>query len=87
MNPMHSGETAKVIDDLETLLIALEMHPMFCRQPFKILRWNLRNMTTDGLSQEILDLKDHFAAMPDDQLFSAWSALHNPLRLHDSVLN
>ncbi|MCA9468227.1 MAG: hypothetical protein KC643_22695 [Nitrospira sp.] len=87
MNPMHDDDTAKMIDDLETLLIALEMHPMFCRQPFKILRWNLRNMKTSGLSQEILDLKDHFAAMPDDQLFSAWSALHNPFRLEGKSLN
>jgi len=63
---MHNDDNEKLIDDLETLLIALEKHPMFTRQTFTILCWNLKNMKTDGLSQEMLRLKDHFAAMPDD---------------------
>ncbi|MCB0625152.1 MAG: hypothetical protein KDC43_14855 [Saprospiraceae bacterium] len=69
---MRDDDTAKLIDDLETLLSALAMHPMFTRQPFKILRWNLRNLKTDGLSQEILcHLKKRFGAMTDDKLFAA----------------
>lgn len=77
----------KTIDDLETLLLALEMHPMFYRQPFKILRHNLREMKTDGLSPEMIALKERFATMPDDQLFAAWGALHNPFRFEDRKLN
>lgn len=75
------------IDDLETLLLALEMHPMFYRQPFAILRHNLREMKTAELSAEIIALKQRFAAMPDEQLFAAWGALHNPFRLGDRTLN
>lgn len=77
----------RTIDDLETLLLALEMHPMFYRQPFKILRHNLREMKTDGLSAEMVALKERFADMPDDQLFAAWGALHNPFRFEDRTLN
>lgn len=77
----------QTIDDLETLLLALEMHPMFCRQPFKILRINLREMRTDKLGPDIIALKKRFAEMPDDQLFAAWGALHNPFRLEDRTLN
>ncbi|MCL4676979.1 MAG: hypothetical protein KJ017_00115 [Alphaproteobacteria bacterium] len=77
----------RTIDDLETLLLALEMHPMFMRQPFAILRHNLRETKADGLSPEIAALKQRFAAMPDDQLFAAWGALHNPFRLEDRTLN
>lgn len=89
MNPMRSADwnAEQTIDDLETLLLALEMHPMFYRQPFKILRHNLREMKTDGLTAEIVTLKERFAAMPDDQLFAAWGALHNPFRLEDRTLN
>ena len=87
MNPMHNDDPEKLIDDLETLLIALEMHPMFTRQPFNILRWNLKNMIKDDLSLEIIHLKVRFAAMPDDQLFAAWTALHNPLMFSDRILN
>jgi len=76
-----------VIDDLETLLIALGMHPMFHRQPFEILRHNLREMRVDGLSPDIIALKARFAAMPDEELFAAWGALHNPFRLEDRMLN
>lgn len=77
----------RTIDELETLLLALEMHPMFYRQPFAILRHNLREMKTNGLSAEIVALKERFAAMSDDQLFAAWGALHNPFRLEDRTLN
>lgn len=63
------------------------MHPMFYRQPFAILRHNLREMKTNGLSAEIVALKERFAAMSDDQLFAAWGALHNPFRLEDRTLN
>ena len=86
MNPMRN-EHEQRIDDLETLLLALEMHPMFYRQPFKILRHNLREMKTDELGPDIIALKERFAQMPDDQLFAAWGALHNPLRLDDRTLN
>lgn len=88
-NPMRSADwnAEQTIDDLETLLLALEMHPMFYRQPFKILRHNLREMKTDGLTAEIVTLKERFAAMPDDQLFAVWGALHNPFRLEDRTLN
>ena len=75
------------IDDLETLLLALEMHPMFYRQPFAILRMNLRTIKTDGLSSEIIALKERFATMPDDQLFAAWGTLHNPFRFEDRTIN
>ncbi len=77
----------KTIDDLETLLLALQMHPMFYRQPFKILRINLLEIKTDGLSKEIVALKERFTAMPDNQLFAAWGALHNPFRLEYGKLN
>lgn len=77
----------QTIDDLETLLLALEMHPMFYRQPFKILRINLLEMKTDGLTAEIIALKERFAMMPDDELFAAWGALHNPFRIEDRTLN
>lgn len=89
MNPMRSSDwnAEQTIDDLETLLLALEMHPMFYRQPFKILRHNLRAMKTDGLGPDVIALMERFAAMPDDQLFAAWGALHNPFRLEDRTLN
>lgn len=77
----------QTIDDLETLLLALEMHLMFYRQPFKILRINLLEMKTDGLTAEIIALKERFAMMPDDELFAAWGALHNPFRIEDRTLN
>lgn len=77
----------KLLDDLETLLIAVDMHPMFMRQPFKILRLNLRDMKTDGLPSDIIALKEHFTALPDAELFAAWGALHNPFRLQDRMLN
>lgn len=87
MNPMRNDENEHLIDDLETLLIALHMHPMFMRQPFKILRINLRDMKADDLSPDILALKERFADMPDEQLYAAWGALHNPFRLEDRTLN
>ena len=89
MNPMRSSDwnAEQTIDDLETLLLALEMHPMFYRQPFKILRHNLREMKTDGVSPEIVALKERFAVMADELLFAAWGALHNPFRLEDRTLN
>lgn len=86
MNPMRN-EHEQRIDDLETLLLALEMHPMFMRQPFTILRHNLREMKTTGLSAEVVALKKRFAVMPDDQLLAAWGALHNPFRLENRRLN
>ncbi|MCB1591118.1 MAG: hypothetical protein KDI90_01575 [Alphaproteobacteria bacterium] len=76
-----------VLNDLETLLIALELHPMFMRQSFKILRANLREMKADHLPPEIKALKERFAVMPEAELHAAWGALHNPFRLHDRVLN
>lgn len=76
-----------VLADLETLLIALDMHPMFMRQPFKILRLNLREMKADRLTPDLSALKAGFAVMPDDELLAAWGALHNPFRLQDRVLN
>ena len=72
------NEHERQIDDLETLLLALEMHPMFYRQPFTILRHNLREMKTDGLSAEMVALRERFAAMPDDQLLATWGAFHSP---------
>lgn len=88
-NPMRSSDwnAERTIDDLETLLLALEMHPMFYRQPFAILRHNLKEMKTTGLSAEMVALKERFAAVPDDQLFSACGALHNPFRLEDRTLH
>ncbi len=83
---MHNDHEQR-IDDLETLLLALEMHPMFYRQPFKILRINLLEMKTDGLSAEMVALKQQLAAMPDEQLFAAQRTLHNPFRLEDRTLN
>lgn len=76
-----------VLADLETLLIVLDMHPMFMRQPFKILRLNLLEMKADRLTPELVALKERFAIMPDAELYTAWGALHNPLRLQDRVLN
>ena len=84
---MRNDENEHLIDDLETLLIALHMHPMFMRQPFAILRINLRDMKADDLSPDILALKQRFADMSDEQLYAAWGALHNPFRLEDRVLN
>lgn len=76
-----------LLADLETLLIALDMHPMFMRQPFKILRLNLREMKADRLTPDLAALKERFAATPDHELFAAWGALHNPFRLQDRALN
>lgn len=87
MEPPASPPDEELLDDLETLLIALDMHPMFMRQPFKILRLNLRDMKTDGLPSDIIALKERFTALPDVELFAAWGALHNPFRLEDRVLN
>ena len=87
MNPMRNDENEHLIDDLETLLIALHMHPMFMRQPFKILRLNLRDIKADGLTPDIAMLKERFASMPDAELYAAWGALHNPFRLQERVLN
>lgn len=87
MEPPASPPDEGLLDDLETLLIALDMHPMFMRQPFKILCLNLRDMKTDGLPSDIIALKERFTALPDAELFAAWGALHNPFRLQDRMLN
>lgn len=87
MQPDLPTPDEAVFADLETLLIALDMHPMFMRQPFKILRLNLREMRTDKLPSEVMALKERFASMPDAELYAAWGALHNPFRLQDRVLN
>lgn len=83
----HPTPDEAVLADLETLLVALDMHPMFMRQPFKILRLNLRDMNDDKLPPELVALKERFAVMPDAELLAAWGALHNPFRLQDRVLN
>ena len=87
MRPDLTTPDAALLDDLETLLIALDMHPMFMRQPFKILRLNLRDMKAGGLTPDLVALKARFAAMPDAELFAAWGALHNPFRLQDRGLH
>ncbi|UFP94613.1 hypothetical protein [Gloeobacter morelensis] len=87
MRPDLPTPDAALLDDLETLLLALDMHPMFMRQPFKILRLNLLEMKADRLTPNLAAIKARFAAMPDAELFAAWGALHNPLRLQDRVLN
>lgn len=87
MKPELPTPEESVLADLETLLIALDMHPMFMRQPFKILRLNLVEMKTDGLPSDIVALKERFAALPDTELFAAWGALHNPFRLEDRPLH
>ena len=76
-----------LIGDLESLLIALELHPMFSHQSFKILRYNLLHMKTDGLTPDIRALKARFAAMPDEDLLPVWFALHNPWRFGDRCLH
>lgn len=85
--PDHPTPDEAVLANLETLLIALDMHPMFYRQPFKILRLNLRNMKEDGLTPDIVALKERFASMPDAEFYAAWGALHNPFRLEDRPLH
>lgn len=87
MRPPETAPPESLVDDLETLLLALDMHPMFMRQPFAILRGNLRDMKADHLTPDLETLKARFASMPDDALFAAWGALHNPFRLQDRVLN
>ncbi len=87
MCPEFPKPQESVLADLETLLIALDMHPMFMRQPFKILRLNLLEMKADRLTADLAALKARFAAMPDAELYAAWGALHNPFRLQDRVLN
>lgn len=87
MRPEAPTPDEAILADLETLLIALNMHPMFMRQPFKILRLNLREMKADRLTPDLSALKARFAVMPDDELLAAWGALHNPFRLQDRVLN
>lgn len=87
MRPELPTPDEAILADLESLLIALDMHPMFMRQPFKILRLNLLEMRTDKLPSELVALKGRFAAMPDHELLAAWGALHNPFRLQDRVLN
>ncbi|NWG72396.1 MAG: hypothetical protein HXY23_12430 [Parvularculaceae bacterium] len=87
MQPELPTPEESVLADLESLLLALDMHPMFMRQPFKILRLNLLGMKADGLTPDLAALKVRFASMPDAELFAAWGALHNPFRLQDRVLN
>jgi hypothetical protein len=87
MQPDLPTPQESVLADLETLLLALNMHPMFMRQSFKILRLNLHEMKAEGLSPDLAALKARFAAMPDAELLTAWGALHNPFRLQDRVLN
>ena len=87
MRPELPNPDEAILADLETLLIALDMHPMFMRQPFKILRLNLLEMKADGLTPDLATLKERFAVMPDAELYAAWGALHNPFRLQDRVLN
>lgn len=87
MTPELPTPEESVLADLETLLIALDMHPMFMRQSFKILRVNLREMRADALPAELVALKTRFAAMPDAELLAAWGALHNPFRLQDRGLH
>jgi hypothetical protein len=76
-----------LIGDLESPLIALELHPMFTRESFKILRYNLLHMKSDGLTPNILELKARFVAMPDAELLPVWFALHNPWRFEDRNLH
>lgn len=76
-----------LIGDLESLLIALELHPMFTRQSFKLLRYNLLHKKTDGLTADIIALKARFAVMPDNKLLPVWFALHNPWRFEDRALH
>lgn len=87
MQPELPTPEESVLADLETLLIALDMHPMFMRQPFKILRLNLLEMKSDKLPPDIVTLKARFASMPDSELYAAWGALHNPFWLQDRVLH
>lgn len=87
MRPELPTPDEAVLADLETLLIALDMHPMFMRQPFKILRLNLLEMKADRLTPDLAAVKTRFVAMPDAELYAAWGALHNPFRLQDRVLN
>lgn len=87
MQPDLPTPDEKLLADLESLLIALDMHPMFMRQPFKILRLNLREMKADRLTPDLAAVKARFVAMPDAELYAAWGALHNPFRLQDRVLN
>lgn len=87
MRPDLPTPDEKLLADLETLLIALHMHPMFMRQPFKILRLNLLEIKADRLTPDLSALRARFASMPDAELYAAWGALHNPFRLQDRVLN
>lgn len=87
MRPELPTPEESVLADLESLLLALDMHPMFMRQPFKILRLNLLEMKADRLTPDLSALKARFALMPDDELLAAWAALHNPFRLQGRVLN
>lgn len=87
MQPDLPTPQESVLADLETLLIALDMHPMFMRQSFKILRLNLLDMKADSLTPDLAALKTRFASMPEAELFAAWGALHNPFRLQDRALH
>ena len=87
MQPDLPTPQEAVLADLESLLIALDMHPMFMRQSFKILRLNLLEMKADGLTPEIAALRSRYASMPDAELYAAWGALHNPFRLQDRGLH
>lgn len=87
MQPDLPTPDEALLADLETLLIALDMHPIFMRQPFKILRLNLWEMKADRLTADLSALRARFASMPDAELYAAWGALHNPFRLQDRVLN
>lgn len=87
MKPELPTPEESVLADLESLLIALDMHPMFMRQSFKILRLNLLEMKADRLTPDLAALKERFATMPDAELYAAWGALHNPFRLQDRGLH
>lgn len=74
-------------DALETLLLALNMHPMFMRQPFAILQLALQELPPEALDPNLAELQRYFAALPRERLFAAWAALHNPFRLESRTLN
>lgn len=72
-----------LIEQLDIVLTALNLHPSNTRQSFKILRLNMRDIKVDTLTPEMTKLRAEMVALDDDELRYAWEQLHNPFRESD----
>lgn len=76
-----------LIEKLDMVLMALDLHPANTRQSFNILRLNMRDMKVDNLSPEFARLRTEMVALSDEELRAAWEQLHNPFRESDRTVH